>query len=207
MWYNNDDYKPVSPHRKGGGARRRHMIKLFSIEEIRSMMGSTEPIEGCMIVKTDAGWKRKQIAFTNEQPDDAQWLWFEYQTDPHSRYCIPIFHQPTYGVILGDVEGSVYDTIPIAKLTGARRINWGVACFRRDGEERRLFLNVDLDGVYYILMKRNPVMKLGDCIIVHFPYDQQRVERAKALGGKFFAELKAWVFPADLQKEAEALLG
>jgi hypothetical protein len=80
------------------------LVRLFRLDEIREMMGATEPIEGCMIVML--GTQRKQIAFSNEQPpDDAQWQWFEYETEPHD--CLPIFDQkPVYGVLIGDVEPS-----------------------------------------------------------------------------------------------------
>jgi hypothetical protein len=47
---------------------------------------------------------------------------------------------------------------------------------------------------------------LGDRIIVHFPYDPQKVAKAKELGGKFFAYLKAWVFPAERESDVEVLL-
>jgi hypothetical protein len=177
-------------------------VKLFGINEIRDMMGTTMPIEGCMIVQF--GLKRKQIAFTNERPNDAQWLWFEYETEP--RDCLPLFEQrPVYGVLLGDVEGPVHEATPIAELSPTRYVQFGVACFTRDGEERRLYIRID-DRAYYVL-NRDSIMKLGDRVIVHFPYNPQKVETAKALGGKFFPYLKAWVFPAEREEKVkEALL-
>jgi hypothetical protein len=175
-------------------------VKLFGIEQIRNMMGATEPIEGCMIVQVRL--KRKQIAFTNERPDDDV-QWFEYETEP--RDCLSLFEQkPVYGVLLGDVEGSAHDVVPIAMLAQTRYVHFGVACFRRDGEERRLFLNID-DRAYYVL-KRDSLMKLGDRIIVQFAHDLKKVEWAKAHGGKFFGLLKAWVFPADVEGIEEVLL-
>jgi len=178
-------------------------VKLFSIDEIRQMMGTTKPIEGCMIAQFHL--QRKQIAFTNEKPDqpDSEWLWFEYETEP--RDCLPLFEQgPVYGVLIGDVEGSVYEATPIARLSTVKHVHFGAARFVRNGEERRFFLNID-DRAYYIL-KRDTIMKLGDFVIVHFPYDPKRVEWAKTNGGRFFSYLKVWVFPAEKAKEVEEVL-
>jgi len=177
-------------------------VELFGIDEIREMMGATEPIEGCMIARF--GLKRKQIAFTSDRPD-AQWLWFEYEIEPRPRDCLPLFEQtPVYGVLLGDVEGSVYETIPIAELSPTRYVQFGVARFMRDGEERRIYIRID-DGAYYIL-NRDSIMRLGNRILVHFPYNPQKVAMAKSLGGKFFRYLEAWVFPAEREEEVKKKL-
>jgi hypothetical protein len=51
-------------------------------------------------------------------------------------------------------------------------------------------------------------VRLGDRVVVAFPYDLKKVEWAKAHGGKFFGELKAWVFPVEREEEVkEVLLG
>jgi len=180
-------------------------VDLFGIDEIRQMMGATKPIEGCMIVAR--GTKRGQIAFTNERPPD-EWQWFEYETDKR-RDCLPIFtsdkHPRIYGVLVtNDLWGSVYDGLPIAKLSDNRYVYWGIAVFKSDGEERRLYLNID-DRAYTVL-KRDSIMKVGDRLLVHFPYNPQKVAMAKSLGGKFFRYLEAWVFPAEMEKGLDSLV-
>jgi hypothetical protein len=201
MWYNDYDYyKPVSPHpMRGGRARRMEMVtvKLFGIEQIREMMGSTEPIEGCVIVEVNL--QLMQVAFTTEQPP-AEWKYFEYEYDPRDTACIPLFMQtPVYGVFLGPVRGG----IPLAILSTARGGNFGLASFR--GGEHRFILRVHEAARAAF---RDRCVRLGDRVIVAFPYDPNKVARAKALGGKFFADLKAWVFPAEREEEVkEVLLG
>jgi len=179
-------------------------VDLFGIDEIREMMGATMPIEGCMIVAR--GTKRGQIAFTNERPPE-EWQWFEYETDKR-RDCLPIFtsdKHPIYGVLVtNDLWGSVYDGLPIAKLSDNRYVYWGIAVFKSDGEERRLYLNID-DRAYTVL-KRDSIMKVGDRLLVHFPYNPQKVAMAKSLGGKFFPYLKSWVFPAEMEKGLDSLV-
>jgi hypothetical protein len=41
---------------------------------------------------------------------------------------------------------------------------------------------------------------------VNFPYDQRKVAWAKANGGRFFADLKAWVFPAECEEKVKEVL-
>jgi len=177
-------------------------VRLFGTDEIREMVGTTKPIDGCMIARF--GLKRKQIAFTTERPD-AEWLWFEYEIEPRPRDCLPLFEQtPVYGVLLGDVESSVYEATPIAKLSPTRYVQFGVARFMRDGVERRLYIRID-DGAYYAL-NRDSIMRLGERILIHFPYDPQKVGMAKSLGGKFFRYLEAWVFPAEREEEVKKML-
>ncbi len=177
-------------------------VDLFGIDEIREMMGSVEPIDGCMIVAR--GTKRGQIAFTNERPPE-EWQWFEYEADKR-RDCLPIFtSEKIYGVLVSDeLWGSVYDALPIAKLLDIRYAYWGIAVFKSDGEERRLYLNID-DRAYSVL-KRDSIMKVGDRLLVHFPYNPEKVALAKSLGGKFFPYLKAWVFPAEMEEGLENLV-
>jgi len=178
-------------------------VELFGIDEIREMIGATEPIEGCMIVARGA--KRGQIAFTNERPPE-EWQWFEYETDK-GRDCLPIFtsEKPIYGVLVTDeLWGSVYDGLPVAKLSEMRYVYWGIAVFKSDGKERRLYLNID-DRAYSVL-KRDSIMKLGDRLLVHFPYNPEKVAMAKALGGRFFPYLKSWVFPAEMGEGLDNLV-
>ena len=201
MWYNNDDYNPAGV----GRARRMEMVTvdLFGIDEIREMMGATEPIEGCMIVARGA--KRGQIAFTNERPPE-EWQWFEYATDK-SRDCLPIFTSdyPVYGVIVtNELWVSGYDGLPVARVSDRGYVYWGIAVFKSDGEERRFYLNID-DHAYCVL-KRDSIMKVGDRLLVHFPYNPQKVATAKALGGRFFPYLKSWVFPAEMGDGLENLV-
>jgi hypothetical protein len=174
------------------------MLKLFGLEEIRSMMGANEPIEGCLIVEVNL--QKMQVAFTTERPSDDEWKWFEYEGEYDPRACLPLFNQrPVYGVFLGSVRGGN----PLAILTPARGANFGTACFR--GDEHRLLLRVH-ESAHAAF--RNRCVRLGDRIIVAFPYDPKRVEWAKAHGGKFFGELKAWVFPAEREQQVrEVLLG
>jgi hypothetical protein len=107
------------------------MLKMWSLEEIRSMIGSESPIEGCIVMEVNL--QLMQVAFTAEQPP-AEWKYFEYEYDPHNTACIPLFAQnqfPVYGVFLGPVRGG----IPLAILSTARGANFGVASFR-GGEHR-----------------------------------------------------------------------
>jgi hypothetical protein len=197
MWYNNNDYdKPVSPHpMRGGGARRTRMLKLWSLEEIRSMIGAEAPIEGCLIVEVNL--QLMQVAFTTEKPEN-EWKWFEYEYDPQNPACLPLFTQtPVYGVFLGSVRGG----IPLAILSPARGASFGVASFR-EGEHRFNLLVHEAAHAAF----RSRCVRLGDRVAVNFPYDQQKVGWAKAHGGKFFGELKAWVFPAEKTAEVEEVL-
>jgi hypothetical protein len=173
------------------------VAKLFSVEEIRSMMGSQEPIEGCMIVEVNL--QTMQVAFTTEQPP-VEWKSFEYEYDPRDTACIPLFTQfPVYGVFLGAVRGG----IPFAVLSPVRGAKFGVASFR-GGEHR---FNILIHEAAHAAF-RNRCVRLGDRVVVNFPYDQQKVAWAKANGGRFFGELKAWVFPAEREEKVkEALLG
>jgi len=178
-------------------------VELFGIDQIREMMGATEPVAGCMIVAR--GTKRGQIAFTNERPPE-EWQWFEYETD-NRRDCLPIFTSdyPVYGVLVtNELWGSVYDGLPVAKLSDTRYVYWGIAVIKSDGGERRLYLNID-DRAYTVL-KRDSIMKVGDRLLVHFPYNPEKVAMAKALGGKFFPYLKSWVFPAEMEKGLDNLV-
>ena len=173
------------------------MLKLFGLEEIRNMMGATEPIEGCLIVEVNL--QTMQVAFTTEQPaEDMKYFQYEGEYDP--RACIPLFAQsPVYGVFLGPVQGGV----PIAMLTPARGANFGVASFREG--EHRLLLRVHESALAAF---RDRCVRLGNLVIVNFPYDPQRVARAKTLCGRFFSELKAWVFSAECEEKVkEVLLG
>ena len=172
-------------------------VELFGIDEIREMMGATEPIEGCMIVAR--GPKRGQIAFTNERPPE-EWRWFEYETDKR-RDCLPIFTSdyPVYGVIVtNELWVSGYDGLPVARVSDRGYVYWGIAVFKSDGEERRFYLNIDNHA--YCVLKRDSIMKVGDRLLVHFPYNPQKVATAKALGGRFFPYLKSWVFPAEMEE-------
>jgi hypothetical protein len=198
MWYNDDDYnQPVSPHpMRGGRARRTRMLKLWSLEEIRQMMGANEPIEGCLIVEVNM--QKMQVAFTTEQPP-AEWKSFEYAGEYDPRSCIPLFAQPVYGVFLGSVQGG----IPLAILSTARGASFGVASFRGGEHKFNLIIN---DPAATTFFREKGIVRLGDRLVVTFPYDSQKVARAKSLGGKFFGELKAWVFPAELEKDVEVLL-
>jgi hypothetical protein len=198
MWYNNNYYKPVSPHRKGGRARRMEMLKLWSLEEIRSMIGAESPIDGCLIAEVNL--QPMQVAFTTEQPSDDM-KFFEYGGEYDPRACVPLFDlpQPVYGVFLGPVRGG----IPLAILSPARGASFGVASFRGDQHRFNLLIHVAAHAAF-----RDRCVRLGDRLVVNFPYDQQKVAWSKAHGGKFFGELKAWVFPAEREEEVkEALLG
>jgi hypothetical protein len=202
MWYNNDDYddyyKPVSPHRKGGRAEEETMLRLFGLEEIRNMMGATEPIEGCLVVEVNL--QPMQVAFTTERPSDDEWKWFEYEGEYDPRACLPLFNQrPVYGVFLGPVRGGN----PLALLSPVRGASFGVASFRGGEHRFNLLIHVAAHAAF-----RDRCVRLGDRLVVNFPYDQQKVAWAKANGGKFFGELKAWVFPAEREEKVkEALLG
>ena len=202
MWYNNDDYddyyKPVSPHpMRGGRAEEETMVKLFSIEEIREMMGANEPIEGCLIVEVNL--QQMQVAFTTEQPP-AEWKSFQYTGEYDPRACIPLFAQsPVYGVFLGPVRGG----IPLAILSSAKLASFGVASFRGGEHKFNLVIN---DPVAVKLFREKGIVRLGDRVVAAFAYDPQKVAKAKALGGRFFSELKAWVFPAEREEEVKEVL-
>jgi hypothetical protein len=171
------------------------VAKLFSVEEIRSMMGSQEPIEGCMIVEVNL--QPMQVAFTTEQPP-AEWKSFQYTGEYDPRGCLPLFNQrPVYGVFLGPVRGG----IPLAILSPARGAKFGVASFRGGESRFNLLVHEAAHAAF-----RNRCVRLGDRVVVSFPYDQQKVARAKSLGGKFFGELKAWVFPAEREQEVKEVL-
>jgi hypothetical protein len=175
------------------------MVKLFSIEEIREIMGATEPIEGCLVVEVN--FQRMQVAFTNERPSE-EMKFFEYEGEYDPRACIPLFAQsPVYGVFLGPVT----EGIPLAILSPVRGAKFGVASFR-DGEHKfNLIIN---DPAAMTFFREKGIVRLGDQVVVSFPYDPKKVEWAKAHGGKFFGELKAWVFPAEREDEVkEVLLG
>jgi len=173
------------------------MVRLFSIEEIRSMMGSETHIEGCLIVEVNL--QLMQVAFTTEPPAEDM-KYFQYEYDPHDTACIPLFAQnqfPVYGVFLGPVRGGM----PLAILSPVRGAKFGVASFR--GGEHRLNI-VSHEAAHAAF--RNRCVRLGDRVVVNFPYDQQKVAWAKANGGKFFGELKVWVFPAEKDTEVEEVL-
>ena len=174
------------------------MLKLWSLEEIRSMIGAESPIDGCLIAEVNL--QPMQVAFTTEQPaEDMKYFQYEGEYDP--RACIPLFDlpRPVYGVFLGPVRGGV----PIAILSPARLASFGVASFRGGEHRFNLFIHVAAHAAF-----RDRCVRLGDRLVVNFPYDPNRVARAKSLGGRFFSELKAWVFPAEREEEVkEALLG
>jgi hypothetical protein len=171
------------------------LVRLFRLDEIREMMGATEPIEGCMIVEVNL--QLMQVAFTTEQPAEDM-KYFQYDYDPRNTACIPLFDQtPVYGVFLGPVRGG----IPLAILSTARGANFGVASFRGGESRFNLIVHEAARAAF-----QNRCVRLGDRVVVAFPYDPQKVARAKALGGKFFGELKAWVFPAERESDVEVLL-
>ena len=177
------------------------MVKLFSIEEIREMMGSVEPVEGCMVVEVNL--QPMQVAFTTERPSDDEWKWFEYEGEYDPRACVPLFDlpQPVYGVFLGPVRGG----IPLAILSPARFASFGVASFR--GGEHKFNLVVN-DPAATTFFREKGIVRLGDRLVVAFVYNPQKVAWAKANGGRFFSELKAWVFPAEREQQVkEVLLG
>jgi hypothetical protein len=175
------------------------MLRLWSLEEIRSMMGANEPIDGCLIVEVNL--QQMQVAFTTEQPP-AEWKSFQYTGEYDPRACIPLFTQtqrPVYGVFLGPVRGGN----PLALLSPARGASFGVASFRGGEHCFNLLIHVAAHAAF-----RDRCVRLGDRLVVNFPYDPKKVEWAKAHGGKFFGELKAWVFPAEHEEEVgEVLLG
>ena len=175
------------------------MLKLWSLEEIRSMIGSESPIDGCLIVEVHL--QLMQVAFTTEKPEN-EWKWFEYEGeyDPHA--CIPLFAQsPVYGVFLGPVRGGN----PLALLSPARGAKFGVASFRGGEHKFNLIIN---DPAATAFFREKGIVRLGDRVVVVFAYDQRKVAWAKANGGRFFADLKAWVFPAEREEKVkEALLG
>ena len=176
------------------------MLKLFGLEEIRSMMGANEPIDGCLIVEVNL--QLMQVAFTTERPSDDEWKWFEYEGEYDPRACIPLFTQtqrPVYGVFLGPVRGGN----PLALLSPARGASFGVASFR--GGEHRFNLVIN-DPVATNFFRENGIVRLGDRVVVAFAYDQRKVAWAKANGGRFFADLKAWVFPAECEEKVKEVL-
>jgi len=171
------------------------MVKLFSLDEIREMLGSVEPREGCMVIEVNM--QPMQVAFTTEQPP-AEWKWFEYEGQYDPRACIPLFDsKPVYGVFLGPVRG----VNPMAMLSPARLASFGVASFR-GGEHR---FNIVINAAAHTAF-RDRCVRLGNRIVVGFAYDPQKVAWAKSHGGRFFSELKAWVFPAQKEKEVEEVL-
>jgi len=178
------------------------MLKLFGLEEIRNMMGATEPIEGCLVVEVNL--QPMQVAFTTERPSDDEWKWFEYEGEYDPRACIPLFSQtqtPVCGVFLGPVRGGN----PLALLSPVRGASFGVASFRGGEHKFNLIIN---DPAAIAFLREKGIVRLGDLVVAAFPYDPKKVEWAKAHGGKFFGELKAWVFPAEREEEVkEALLG
>ena len=171
------------------------MVRLFSVEDIRAMMGAAAPIEGCLIVEVNL--QLMQVAFTTEQPP-AEWKYFEYEYDPSDTACIPLFVQTVYGVFLGPVRGG----IPLAILSTAKGAKFGVASFRGGEHGFNLIVHESARVAF-----QNRCVRLGDRLVVAFAYDPKKVEWAKANGGKFFPELKAWVFPAEKEAEVEVLLG
>ena len=173
------------------------MVRLFSIGEIRSMMGSETHIEGCLIVEVNL--QLMQVAFTTEPPAEDM-KYFQYEYDPHDAACIPLFTQnqfPVYGVFLGPVRGGM----PLAILSPVRGAKFGVASCR--GGEHRFILRLHVAAHAAF---RDRCARLGDRLVVNFPYDPKKVEWAKAHGGKFFGELKAWVFPVEREQEVKEVL-
>jgi len=174
------------------------MVRLFSIEEIRSMIGAESPIDGCLIAEVNL--QPMQVAFTTERPSDDEWKWFEYEGEYDPRACLPLFNQrPVYGVFLGPVRGG----IPLTILSPAKCASFGVASFR--GGEHRFNLIIN-DPVATNFFREKGIVRLGDRLVVAFAYDPQKVARAKALGGRFFSELKAWVFPAECEEKVKEVL-
>jgi len=172
------------------------MVKLFSIEEIRGMMGSVEPVEGCMVVEVNL--QPMQVAFTTEQPaEDMKYFQYEGEYDP--RACIPLFDlpQPVYGVFLGPVRSGN----PLALLSPVRGASFGVASFRGGEHRFNLLIHVAAHAAF-----RDRCVRLGDRLVVAFPYDPQKVQWAKSNGGRFFSELKAWVFPAEREEKVKEVL-
>jgi len=175
------------------------MLRLWSLEEIRSMMGANEPIEGCLVVEVNL--QPMQVAFTTEKPEeDLNWKYFQYEGEYDPRACLPLFNQrPVYGVFLGPVRGG----IPLAILSAARGAKFGVASFR-DGEHKfNLIIN---DPAATALFREKGIVRLGDRVVVAFAYDSAKVAWAKANGGKFFGELRAWVFPAEREQQVKEVL-
>jgi hypothetical protein len=189
-----------SPRRKserGGRAEEETMLKLFELEDIKQMMGSVEPVEGCMVIEVNL--QPMQVAFTTEQPP-AEWKWFEYEGEYDPRACIPLFDsKPVYGVFLGPVQGG----IPLAILSTARCASFGVASFRGGEHKFNLVMN---DPAAMTFFHEKGIVRLGDRVVVAFTYDPQKVAKAKALGGRFFADLRAWVFPAEREEEVKGVL-
>jgi len=173
------------------------MLKLFELKDIKRMMGSVEPREGCMVIEVNM--QPMQVAFTTEQPP-AEWKYFEYGYEPRDTACIPLFaSQPVYGVFLGTVRG----VTPIAILSPVRGAKFGVASFR-DGEHKfNLIIN---DPAATTFFREKGIVRLGDRVIAAFAYDPAKVAWAKANGGKFFGELKAWVFPAEREEQVKEVL-
>ena len=164
------------------------------------MMGANEPIEGCLIVEVNL--QLMQVAFTTERPSDDEWKWFEYEGEYDPRACLPLFNQrPVYGVFLGPVRVGN----PLALLSPVRGASFGVASFRGGEHKFNLIIN---DPAAIAFFREKGIVRLGDRVIVAFPYDPKKVEWAKAHGGKFFSDLRAWVFPAEREEEVkEVFLG
>jgi len=174
------------------------MLKLFGLEDISQMMGANEPINGCLIVEVNL--QQMQVAFTTEPPaEDMKYFQYEGEYDPCA--CIPLFDlpQPVYGVFLGPVRGG----IPLAILSSAKLASFGVASFRGGEHKFNLVIN---DPVAVKLFREKGIVRLGDRVVAAFAYDPQKVAKAKALGGRFFSELKAWVFPAEREEEVKEVL-
>ena len=172
------------------------MLKLWSLEEIRSMIGAESPIDGCLIAEVNL--QPMQVAFTTEQPS-ADMKFFEYGGEYDPRACVPLFDlpQPVYGVFLGPVRGGV----PLAIFSTARGASFGVASFRGGESRFNLLVHEAAHAAF-----RNRCVRLGDRVVVNFPYNQQKVAWAKANGGRFFSELKAWVFPAEREEKVKEVL-
>jgi hypothetical protein len=190
-----------SPARGGRAIRRRKMLKLFGLEEIRKIRDSVQPIKGCLLVTVNR--ELMQVAFTTERPPDHEGLWkhFEYEYDPRDTACIPLFVQtPVYGVFL---LGFVRWGLPLAILSPERDTNFGVASFR--GGQYKAYLRAHKLAASTIFEK-NRLTRLGNQLVVAFPDDSNKVEWAEAHGGKFFPDLKVWVFPAEVEGIKEVLL-
>jgi len=174
------------------------MLRLFGLEEIRNMMGATEPIEGCLVVEVNL--QPMQVAFTTEQPAEDM-KYFQYAGEYDPRACVPLFAMslPLYGVFIGPVRGG----IPLAILSPVRGASFGVASFRGGEHKFNLIIN---DSAAIAFFREKGIVRLGDRVIVAFPYDPNRVAMAKSLGGRFFSELKAWVFPAEREQQVKEML-
>jgi len=93
--------------------------------------------------------------------------------------------------------------IPLAILSAARFASFGVASFR--GGEHRFNLVIN-DPVATNFFREKGIVRLGNRVVAAFPYDPRKVEWARTHGGKFFSELKAWVFPAECEEKVKEVL-